>query len=85
MREHEESDPQLSPEEVASALRQLALVDKVLGLEAEVARLSTRETAPDARQQIESLTHQLESVHLSMTWRVGRTILAPVQFFRRAQ
>lgn len=52
-------------------LRQLALVDRIIGLEAEVAHLS-------AANSSQAMMDQLKEVHSSTTWKVGRLVLAPV-------
>jgi hypothetical protein len=57
---------------LAAALRELALVDKIIGLEAEVARLS-----------IEGGIHDLRILHRSRAWRAGRILLSPFVVFRR--
>lgn len=55
-----------------SQLRELALVDRIIGLEAEVARLS-----------IEAGVKDIRILHRSRPWRVGRIVLAPVVIVRR--
>lgn len=55
-----------------SQLRELALVDRIIGLEAEVARLS-----------IEAGVKDIRILHKSRPWRVGRIVLAPVVILRR--
>lgn len=63
-----------SPQEhdIERDLRELALVDKIIGLEAEVARLS-----------IEAGIKDIRVIRNSRPWRVGRVVLAPVAFFQR--
>jgi hypothetical protein len=56
----------------ATYLRELALIDKVIGLEAEVARLSIAGSIQDHR-----------TLHDSRAWRVGMFVLSPVIFARR--
>lgn len=58
--------------EVERTLRELALVDRVIGLEAEVARLNIQAGINDVRV--------LQS---SKQWRVGRIVLAPFSAFTR--
>jgi hypothetical protein len=58
-------------EQETTALRQLALVDRILGLEAQVAHLK----ASINNQEIADL---LDDVHASATWRAGRVMLAPL-------
>lgn len=53
-------------------LRELALVDRIIGLEAEVARLS-----------IEAGVKDIRILHKSRPWRVGRVVLAPVVLVRK--
>lgn len=48
-------------------LRELALVDRIIGLEAEVARLS-----------IDSTLKDLRILHKSRAWRFGHAILSPL-------
>lgn len=59
-------------EETNRTLRELALIDRVLGLEAEVARLNIQAGVNDVRV--------LQS---SKQWRIGRIVLAPASFIRR--
>ena len=76
------ADP--TPEEIALQLRQLALVDRVLGLEAEVARLST--TSPNAngaRDEVERLQAELRAVYASRTWRLGSAMIRVIRPRRR--
>ena len=61
--------PDTEPD-AATALRQLALVDRVIGLEAELAHL--RSVSPSA-----NIEHQIRQVKQSATWKVGRAVLAP--------
>lgn len=65
-------------------LRQMALVDRVIGLEAEVARLGAAARGyGGAWEQIERLEAALEAVYASRTWSVGRAVLSPVRVVRR--
>lgn len=52
--------------EIQRNLRELALVDRIIGLEAEVARLS-----------IEGGIKDIRILHKSRPWRLGKAILAP--------
>jgi hypothetical protein len=73
-----------SADEIARDLRTLALVDRVIGLEAEVARLSSTTTAPTgARDEVARLEGELRAVYGSRTWRVGTAVLRPVRALRR--
>lgn len=65
------ADNIFSPEEIARGMRELALVDRVIGLEAEVARLS-----------IEGGIKDIRILHRSRPWRVGRFVLMPVVIVR---
>lgn len=72
--------PQNFPGESADPARdarQLELVDRLLGLQAEVAHLRTKNSTEEARAQ-------LEEIHASATWRIGRAVLTPVVLLRRA-
>ena len=62
----------VSAETLERDLRELALVDRIIGLEAEVARLS-----------IEAGVKDIRILHKSRPWRVGRIVLAPVVFVRK--
>lgn len=53
-------------------LRELALIDRIIGLEAEVARLS-----------IEAGVKDIRILHKSRPWRVGRIVLMPVVLVRK--
>ncbi|MBK5238385.1 MAG: hypothetical protein JJE28_04655 [Actinomycetales bacterium] len=55
-----------------AATRELALVDRIIGLEVEVARLS-----------IEGGIKDIRILHTSRAWRVGRIVLMPFVLFRR--
>jgi hypothetical protein len=63
-----------TPGELELELRQLALVDRIIGLEAEVARLS-----------IESGIKDIRILKKSRPWRVGRLVLSPIYFIKRFQ
>lgn len=53
-------------------LRELALIDKIIGLEAEVARLSVEAGVKDIR-----------ILHKSRAWQVGRIVLSPLVVIRK--
>lgn len=53
-------------------LRELALVDRIIGLEAEVARLT-----------IEAGIKDIRILRNSRPWKVGRVVLAPISLIRR--
>lgn len=63
---------QLSEEQISDQMRLLALVDRVIGLEAEVARLS-----------IEAGVKDIRILHKSRPWQVGRIVLMPVVVLRK--
>jgi hypothetical protein len=68
--------------DLASDLRQLALVDRVIGLEAALAQASAISTlAPVDRMTVE---FELARVKSSKAWRVGRLVVAPMAFAARA-
>ena len=52
-------------------LRQLALVDRIIGLEAQVANLQAIGGGTELKKQ-------LKEMQSSTTWKVGRLVLAPV-------
>lgn len=64
--------PTKSDDKLERDLRELALVDRIIGLEAEVARLS-----------IEAGVKDIRILHKSRPWRVGRIVLAPVVLVRK--
>ena len=69
--------------EIELQLRQLALVDRVLGLEAEVARLSaTNPVANGSRDEVARIEGELRAVYGSRTWRIGSAMLAPLRKIR---
>jgi hypothetical protein len=61
-----------APDQLNRSLRELALIDRIIGLEAEVARLS-----------IEAGVKDIRILHKSRPWRVGRIVLAPVVLLRK--
>lgn len=61
-----------APDQLDRDLRELALIDRIIGLEAEVARLS-----------IEAGVKDIRILHKSRPWRVGRIVLAPLVLFRK--
>ena len=83
------SDPTataVTADEIAVTLRQMALVDRVIGLEAEVARLNAiTPGANGARDEIARLEGELRAVYASRTWAVGSAILKLARPFRRAR
>lgn len=61
-----------TPDQLDRDLRELALIDRIIGLEAEVARLS-----------IEAGVKDIRILHKSRPWRVGRIVLAPIVLVRK--
>lgn len=61
--------------------RQLGLVDRVLGLEAQVAELSVDfDLTPSEKLRVEQ---QLDQMRRSLGWRVGRIVTAPMTVITR--
>ena len=61
---------------------ELALVDRIIGLEAEVAELSQEASLrPEEHLGVEQ---QLARVRRSLTWRAGRVVSAPLRIARKA-
>lgn len=72
-----------SADEIAVSLRQLALVDRIIGLEAEVARLSASSPVPSsARNEITRMQQEVNAVYGSKTWRVGSIVLRPFRMLK---
>jgi hypothetical protein len=71
-------DPKPSQHDLDRQLRQLALVDRVIGLEAEVAQLLI------VRDEVERLRQELDEVYASRTWKIGSAVLR-VAMPRRAR
>lgn len=66
---------------VFSIERQLALVDRVLGLEAQLAELSSSsQLSPSQQLRAEK---ELAVLRGSLTWRLGRVAAAPIRAARR--
>ena len=61
-----------TPDQLERDLRELALVDRIIGLEAEVARLS-----------IEAGVKDIRILQKSRPWRVGRVVLSPIVLVRK--
>lgn len=64
-------------EKIDLQMRQLALVDRIIGLEAQVAALKAGLSTDALKKQVEEFT-------TSATWRVGRLVLSPYLIARRA-
>ncbi|HEY4226642.1 MAG TPA: hypothetical protein VGM70_12610 [Pseudolysinimonas sp.] len=72
--------PQNFPDETpdpARDARQLELIDRIIGLQAEVAHLR----AESSSEQVQMV---LDEIHGSATWRIGRAVMSPLFLFRRA-
>lgn len=61
----------------ASFERQLALVDRIFGLESQVARLSAASTLAPSEQLL--VERELARLRSTMTWRTGRIVSAPLR------
>ncbi len=69
---------------IALTLRQMALVDRILGLEAEVARLNaTAPGANGARDEVIRLEGELRAVYASRTWTAGLAVNKLLRPLRR--
>ena len=67
-------------DQIALTLRQMALVDQVIGLEAEVARLHAAERGEGgAREEVERLRGELRAVYGSRTWSLGKALMLPAR------
>ncbi|TFD70094.1 hypothetical protein [Cryobacterium sp. Hb1] len=64
--------------DLARDARQLALVDRVIGLQAEVANLNV--TYPN---RINALEAELRALLTSRTWKTGRAAVSPLLFARK--
>jgi hypothetical protein len=64
------------PNDAVRDARELEMIDRILGLQAELA--NTRASAG-----YHEVKWQLEEIHRSATWRAGRAVLAPVFLVRR--
>ncbi|WP_353809252.1 hypothetical protein [Agromyces sp. SYSU T00194] len=73
---------ELSPDERAAEER-LELLDRIAGLEAQVAEL--RSTALLSPTETVALERDLAATHNSTTWKVGRAVLFPVRALRYAK
>lgn len=67
--------------ELAQYQRELALVDQVIALQAQLAREATK-NSPD-RFRIAELEIENEALRKSMTWRIGSLVLTPVRVVAR--
>jgi hypothetical protein len=61
------------PTHVELQLRQLALVDRIIGLESEIAALKSNANTEELLTTLRSTT----------TWRIGSLVLAPILWIRR--
>lgn len=71
----------VADERLLSAERQLALVDRIIGLEAQLAQLgASTPLAPSEQLRTEQ---ELSRMRQSLTWRVGTSALRPARFARK--
>ncbi|MBC7595405.1 MAG: hypothetical protein H7288_15960 [Kineosporiaceae bacterium] len=80
-------DSQTQPS-VEQQLRQLALVDRIFGLEAQLAEVSVfmnpdRERFDAQERELAGLRQQVQGYRETRTWRVGRAVLAPLNALKR--
>jgi hypothetical protein len=67
--------------DLASFERELALVDRVLGLQAQLAQLAAQSSlTPDQQLRTEQ---ELALLRGSVTWRAGRVVSAPLRALQR--
>ncbi|MEQ1735014.1 MAG: hypothetical protein ABL886_01125 [Rhodoglobus sp.] len=76
----ESPQPDRSEQDIQRDLRELELVDRVMGLEAENARLAALFVKPVGPRF--GYHRMLDDVWSSRTWRAGRVVLAPVRAAR---
>jgi hypothetical protein len=74
-------------ERVARDARELALVDRILGLEAQLANYAvivspSRTQFESLNREIAGLRQQLAAVHSTRTWKAGRAVLSPLRAIR---
>ncbi|WP_314139508.1 hypothetical protein [uncultured Plantibacter sp.] len=79
-----------TPEQIVAERRVLELVDRVLGLEAELARVSVyhspgREQFEALERENAGLRQQLEAVRSTRTWKAGRAVLSPLRLVSRGR
>ena len=67
--------------DIVSAERQLALVDRIFGLESQVARLSAARTLDPSEQLL--VEQELARLRSTVTWRTGRIVSAPLRLALR--
>jgi hypothetical protein len=72
---------------LAQAERQLGLVDRLLGLEAQVAELSVRlghaPVSSGIEQDLVRTRTELDAVYRSATWKVGLVVSFPIRAVRK--
>ena len=76
------------PSDVELQLRQLELVDRIFGLEAQLAEASAfakpeRDEIDAVLRENEGLRQQLAGLRATSTWKAGRAVLAPARLLRR--
>jgi hypothetical protein len=77
-----------NPELIEQQLRELALVDRIFGLEAQLAEVSVfmnpdRDRFDAQERELAGLRQQVEGLRETRTWRVGRAVLAPLNALKR--
>ena len=79
-----------NPDEIERALRQLALVDRIIGLEAQLARLASTPVEPEppvepTEEFLENqrLHRELHALYESRPWKLGTAMLRPARAVKR--
>jgi hypothetical protein len=60
-------------------IRQLELVDRILGLEAQVARLTVSDASAWQGREVARLQGELAAAYGSRTWRIGSALVKPLR------
>ena len=81
--EHARAEVQQTKSDMASeTIKVLEARDNAIGASAEVGVMRFR--YDESQQLIDSLVHQLDLLHSSRTWRIGRFVLLPLRAVRKA-